>query len=229
MSGLWRPMPERSRPPLAFEPTPMPARTMARPSSAALAFTVPDFDAPPPGPAADPAEAEAAALQARLAAAREAGFAEGEATAREAAAGGLAAREAAALERIAAALAEAGRQLQAASAQAAEALAGLLLAALDAALPEAAARLAPEAAARLAAALHPLVAAGVVPTLRVAPGCAAAAAARIGPGAPDITEDPSLPPGDAAAEWRGGGARLSLAARRAAVTAMIETFALQES
>ena len=44
-----------------------------------------------------------------------------------------------------------------------------------------------------------------------------------------ITEDPSLPPGDAAAAWRGGGATLSLAARRRAVAALLHAFDLQET
>jgi hypothetical protein len=104
----------------------------------------------------------------------------------------------------------------------------MLAAALDAALPEAAARLAPEAAARLADALRPLLESGVAVTLRVAPGCAAAAAARIGDPALAIEEDQALPPGDASAAWRGGGAAVSLAARRQAVAALLQAFDLQE-
>ncbi|WP_456305205.1 hypothetical protein, partial [Dankookia rubra] len=66
-------------------------------------------------------------------------------------------------------------------------------------------------------------------TLRVAPGQAAAAAARIGAAALTIAEDPDLPPGDAAAAWRGGGAALSLAARRQAIAALLQAFDLQET
>ena len=220
---------ERARPSLAFEPVLPLVRPAPRPLLPAMGFDVPDFDAPPPPAGPDPAATAAAETQARHAAAREAGFAEGEATAREAAAASLAAREAQALERIAAALADAAPRAGEAAGEAAEALAGLLLAALDAALPEAAARLAPEAAARLAAELRPLLEEGVAVTLRVAPGCAAAATARIAEPALTITEDPSLPPGDAAAAWRGGSATLSLAARRQAVAALLHAFDLQET
>ncbi|WP_431268149.1 hypothetical protein [Dankookia sp. P2] len=228
MTEAFRPAQATPRPALPFEPVlPAPRRPGQAPLRV-MAFDVPDFDAPPPAPGPAPEELAAAALEARLAAAREAGFAAGEATAREAEAAGLAAREAAALERIAAALAEAATRAGDAAAEAAEALAGLLLATLDAALPEAAARLAPEAAARLAAELRPLLEAGVAVTLRVAPGCAAAAAARIGETALTITEDPGLPPGDATAAWRGGGAALLLASRRQAIAALLQAFDLQE-
>lgn len=227
MTTAFLPAQDRPPPP-GFEPV----LPLARPAGHALmrviAFDVPDFDAPPPPPEPDAAACAAAELQARLAAAREAGFAEGEATAREVAAAGLAAREAEALERIAAAMTAAATRAGDAAAEAAEALARLLLASLDAALPDVAARLAPDAAARLAVELRPLLEDGVAVTLRVAPGAAAAAAARIGATALTIAEDPALPPGDAAAQWRGGGATLSLAARRQAIAAVLRAFDLQE-
>jgi hypothetical protein len=53
--------------------------------------------------------------------------------------------------------------------------------------------------------------------------------ARIGATALAITEDPDLPPGDAAAAWRGGGAALSLTARRQAIAALLQAFDLQET
>ncbi|TCZ63283.1 hypothetical protein [Roseicella aquatilis] len=228
MSESWRPALVRPRPPVVFEPV-LPGPPSAAAASPVLAFALRDFDAPPPPPAPDPEAVAAEAMQARLAAAREAGFAEGEATTREAMAAGLAAREAAALERIAAAMAEGAAQARAAAGEAAEVLARTLLAALDAALPEAAARLAPDVAARLAAELRPLLEDGFAVTLRVAPGATAAAAARIGDPRLTIAEDAALPPGDARAAWRGGGALVSLAARRQAVAALLQSFDLQEA
>ena len=68
-------------------------------------------------------------------------------------------------------------------------------------------------------------------TLRVAPGRRRRRrpSARIGATALAITEDPDLPPGDAGAAWRGGGAALSLAARRQAIAALLQAFDLQET
>ena len=218
---------------LAFQPILAAARSARNPATMA-GFAIPDFDAPAPVAATDPAADAAVALAATLAAAEATGFAAGEAAAQQAAAVGHAAREAAALEAVAAALQEGSAAAAAASMEAAEALAGLLLGALDAALPEAAARLAPDAAARLATLLRPLVEEGVAVTLRVAPGLAAAVASRLAaPGLAltgiAITEDPALPPGDASAAWRGGGAALSLAARRQAVADLLDTFELTEA
>lgn len=231
MNAAWQPTVPRAREPMPFEPILVTARAAPRATPAAMAFDVPDFDAPPPPPGPDPAPAAqaaaAAALEAQLAAAREAGFAEGEATARVIAADSLAAREAAALERIAAALEAARAGIGEAAGEAAETLARLLLAALDAALPDAAARLAPEAALRLAVALRPLLEDGVAVTLRVPPGCAEAVT-RLGEPTVVVVEDAALLPGDARAAWRGGGAAGSLMARRQAIAALLETFDLQE-
>jgi hypothetical protein len=109
-------------------------------------------------------------------------------------------------------------------------VAGLLLTALDAALPAAAARLAPDTAAALAALVEPLLRDGVAVTLSVAGGGAEAAAARIGakPGLA-VEEDAALAPGDAKASWRGGSASSSLAARRAAVAGVLGALGLQEA
>ncbi|CAA9242963.1 MAG: hypothetical protein AVDCRST_MAG08-1719, partial [uncultured Acetobacteraceae bacterium] len=59
---------------------------------------------------------------------------------------------------------------------------------------------------------------------------AAAAAARIGdrPGLA-VEEDAALAPGDARASWRGGNAKASLAARRAAVAEIMGALGLQEA
>lgn len=194
-----------------------------------------DFDA---APAAIPetgalAEAEAAERlrAARIEAARDAGHAEGlEAGLRQAEAG-IAAREEAALAAIAAALADGRDVARQVAEEAAREVARLLLAALDAALPAAAARLAPESAAALAAMLEPLLRDGVAVTLAVAPGEAeaAAAAARIGDARLAVEEDAALAPGDARASWRGGEAKSSLDARRAAVAEIMAALGLQEA
>ena len=108
-------------------------------------------------------------------------------------------------------------------------MARLLLAALDAALPAAAARLAPESAAELAAMLEPLLRDGVAVTLFVGTGEAESAAARIADARIAVEEDAALAPGDARASWRGGTAKASLAARRAAVAEIMGALGLQEA
>jgi hypothetical protein len=172
------------------------------------ALLAPDFDAPPAiGIRPDPAAEAAAALEARLAAARAEGFAEGESAGRVAASaaarGAREAAEAAALAAIADALAGADAAARDAVAEAADALGRLLAAALGAALPAAARRLAPDSAALLAEAVRPILEHAGAVTLFVAPGMAAAAAARIA-GAPvgcgiSVEEDAALAPGDARA------------------------------
>ena len=211
-----------------FEPTPLSPASVARPKLPAYSFDLPDIDGPAVGRRAkpDPAAAAEAAIAARLAVARAEGATAGAETARAELEAGLRSQEMAALAAILATL-EAGRaDLALAAEAAATALARILLAALDAALPEAAARLMPDTVARLAEALRPLIEDGVPVTLRVAPGTAAAAAARITDPGFGIEEDAGLTPGDAAAAWRGGGANVSLAARRAAIAALLATFDL---
>ncbi len=223
-----------------FEPFLPPRTGLAPPPRPASqpGIRLPDFDAPPePDPAialaaAAAAEAEAAAAAAaaeaaaRLEAARRAGHAAGEAAGLAAAAADQAERSTRALEAIAAALAAQEAALVAAAEASAQALAELLLGALDAALPEAAARLAPDCAARLATVLAPLLAEGKAVTLFVPPGQAEAVAARLADPRLGLAEDAALALGDARAEWRGGGATLSLAARRQAVTALLASFGL---
>jgi flagellar assembly protein FliH len=216
-----------------------------RAPAAALRFggelPIADFDAPPPAPApavaasapapaADEAEIAERLQSARLQAARDEGYAEGlEAGLRQAEAD-RAARDSTTLAAVAAALENGRDAAREAAGEAARDVAGLLLAALDAALPAAAARLAPEGAAILAATLEPLLRDGVAVTLFVASGEAEAAAARIGdrPGLA-VEEDAALAPGDARASWRGGTAKASLAARRAAVAEILDALGLQEA
>ncbi|WP_204623692.1 hypothetical protein, partial [Crenalkalicoccus roseus] len=111
---------------------------------------------------------------------------------------------------------------------AAAVLARLLLAALDAALPAAAARLAPESAALLAEAVRPAIEEAGGIRLLVAPGLAAAAAARIGDPRVAVEEDAALAPGDARALWRGGGAVAALAGRRRIVAEVLSALGLDE-
>jgi len=214
-----------------FETLPsLPRPRGAKPRSVGT-LVVPDFDAPPPPPEPDAASlaaatAAAAARAGELEAARQAGHAAGYAEGAAATAAAREAAEAVALQAIAAALGDARGAALAATEEAASALARLLLAALDAALPAAAARLAPETAADLVAALAPLLEANHGVVVRVGPGCAEAAAARIADPRVDLVEDPALTPGDATATWRGGGAVAALAHRRGAVAATLAAFGL---
>ncbi len=215
-----------------FEPAPFawrapPVRGAARAAHGGL--VVPDFDAPLPL-AEDPAAEllAAAAEAARLETVRAADFAAGEAAGAAREAQSRMARDAAVLAAMALALEQAEAAARSAAIDGSQAVATLLLAALDAALPEAAARLAPEAAARLAAVLLPLLAEGLAVTLHVAAGCGEAAAGRLADPRVKVAEDAALPPGDARATWRGGGACLSLAARRQAVADMLACFQLRK-
>lgn len=166
----------------------------------------PPPSAPPPaGP--DPVE-ELLADARRIA--REEGRAEGF---REAAAW----REAQAAE---AALLAAGalREARNAAAEAAAAiatdLARLALSVLDAALPGLAAENGAALAGGFARRLAPLLCAEPEARIRVAPGLADATRALLPADGFAVEEDPALVPGDARAEWRGGGAAFDLAARR---------------
>ncbi|WP_043340573.1 FliH/SctL family protein [Belnapia moabensis] len=219
-----------------FEPVLM----LARPRASArveMPFDVPDLDAPPPPPEVEPAPdaaaiaaaeaaAEAAVREAMLEAARQAGFADGEAAGRTAEAASRAAREVAVLEAIALRLAEAGDNIGQAVDAAATQLAGVLLAALGAALPVAAERLTPDSAAWLAGRLAPLLEDGVAVALHVAPGHGEAAAARLADSRLRIAEDTALAPGAVRAAWRGGGAEFSPEAQRAAIADLLRGFGL---
>jgi flagellar assembly protein FliH len=190
-----------------------------------LALNLPDLAAPPPAaplpPPPDPA---------LLAAARAEGVVEGQAIGHaagliEGRAQQARAQEAAiqrALEAIARSLteaAEAGRQTAEDSARA---LAGLLFATLDLALPGAAARLGAEFVPALVVPLLPAIADRPEARLHVAPELAESIAARMPPRAPEVVGDPAIAPGDARVEWRDGALAISLAARRAAIAEALQ-------
>jgi hypothetical protein len=164
-----------------------------------------------------------------LAQARREGFAEGHAQ-------GL--REAeqttAALAAVAAAAgAEALREGRAAASAAAEAAAAdvarLALGLLDAALPGMAAANGPALAAAFAQRLKPMLEAAPEARLLVAPGLGEATRALLAPLPLTIEEEAGLPPGDARAEWRAGGAALDLAQRRRQIRGVLEAAGLGPS
>jgi flagellar assembly protein FliH len=129
---------------------------------------------------------------------------------------------AASLGAIAAALQAAAASGTQAAEDSAQALARLLLAAMDAALPAQAARCGTAMVARIAADLLPALADRPEAKLRVAPELAEALAARL-PQGPEVVGDPAMPPGDARIEWRDGARIVSLARRREAVRAALES------
>jgi flagellar biosynthesis/type III secretory pathway protein FliH len=186
-------------------------------------LTVPEFDAEGrvasrPDPLAEAAAAAALAQAEAVAAAREAGLAEGEAAGRVDAAARHAAErataEAAALAAAAASLARIERAADAAIGDAALAVARLLLAALDAALPAAAARLAADSAVHLTGTVRAALEQAGALTLHVAPGLAGAVAARLDDPRITVREDAALPSGDARAAWPDGEAVVRLAEQR---------------
>jgi flagellar biosynthesis/type III secretory pathway protein FliH len=187
-----------------------------------FALPLPDLSRPPPAAAPPPPDpALLAAIRAEGEAEGHArGFAEGmqEGLRRQAAA--QEAAVAASLGTLAAAMQEAAEAGERAAAEAAEALASLLLGAMDAALPEEAARHGDVLVARVAAALLPALADRPEATLHVAPAIVEAVAARL-PSGPPVAADPALPPGDARIAWRDGAQLVSLERRRAAVRAAL--------
>ena len=225
----------------SFVPTGALAATAPRRGTTGLlplgALDIPDLDgggAPTQRAqrAAAQAEAERAARQAALDAARAEGFTAGEAAGRaEAAAAHAAARETAEAVALAAAAASLGTIAATADAtigRGAEALARLILAALDAALPAAAARLAPETAALLVTEIQPVLERAGTVHLSVAPGLAAGIGSRLADPRLTIAEDPALAPGDARAAWADGAATMRLQDRRAALTAMLASLGLAD-
>jgi flagellar assembly protein FliH len=179
---------------------------------------LPDLAAPPPVAAPPPPDpALLAALRAEAEAEGHAqGFAEGLAEGLRRQAAAQEAAIAASISMIAAALAATTEEGERAAVLSAEALAGLLLGAMDAALPEEAARLGPPLLARVAATLRPALADRPEAQLRVAPELVDAVAARL-PDGPEVVADAAIAPGDGRIEWRDGAQLVSLAARRAAV------------
>ena len=185
--------------------------------------TLPDLSQPPPAivpPPPDPALLAAARADgATEGHAR--GFAEGLAEGLRRQAAAQNAQIAASLGLVSASLADAKAQAERVAIDAAEALATLMLGALDAVLPEESARRGAALPARIAAALRPALADRPEARLFVAPELVAAAAALL-PDGPEVAADPTLPPGDGRIEWRDGAQLVSLDARRAAVRAALE-------
>ncbi len=184
----------------------------------ALARNLPDFAAPAPrsvpipAPPPDPALLAAARAEGEAAGLAR-GLAEGEALGRSAERASREAEVAATLLAIAERMGAAEAVARERTEMQAEALARLLFAALDAALPGAAAARTPAMAATLLRGFTPPSDA----VLRVAPGAADTVAAALPPGAPRVEPDEAVPPGDARLCWGGGSVGLVLAERRAAL------------
>jgi flagellar assembly protein FliH len=187
-----------------------------------FAFALPDLAIPPPAdapPPPDPALLDAARAEGD-AEGHARGYAEGlsEGVARQRAAQESAI--AASLAEIAAALAAARDHAEVVAVQSAEALAGTLLAAMDAALGEEPARRGAALADAVLDALRPGIATQPDLTLRATPGLAAALAARL-PDGPPVVADDALAPGEARLDWADGARLVSLPDRRLAVRAAL--------
>ncbi|PWC28250.1 hypothetical protein [Teichococcus aestuarii] len=205
-----------------------PARPLARPG-APYDFAAEELlprPQPPPQPPV-PAPPAPDPLPGLLAAERVAGFAEGEAAGRAAAA---ASQEAALLDtlRLAAAqLAEAAPAARALAEEAARSVGALVLGALQAALPALAARHAGAELEGFLARLLPALDGEPELALHVAPALSEAAAARCATlPACRVVADPALEPGDAVLRWRDGLAERRAATARAAVAALLAGFGL---
>jgi flagellar biosynthesis/type III secretory pathway protein FliH len=173
----------------------------------------------PPQPVADP-------MDTLLEEARRAGLEEGYAAGLAAAERAQEATAARAADHALAALREASGAAQAAAREAADGLARIAVAMLDAALPGLAAQHAPDLAAAFARRIAPALESQPEARLFVPPGLAAPTLALLGASSIAVEEDPALSPGDARAEWRSGGARLDLSARRAEIRRVLEAAGL---
>jgi len=183
-----------------------------------FALPLPDLTHPPPvdaPPPPDPALLDAARVEGE-ADGHTRGLAEGLAEGMRRQAAAQEAAMAASLAAIAVALDAAAERGQREAAEAGEALATVLLSAMDAALPVEAARCGDVLIARVAAALRPAIADRPEATLHVAPDLVARLASRL-PDGPPVAADPDLPPGDARIAWRDGACLVALDQRRAAV------------
>lgn len=160
-----------------------------------------------------------------IAEARRLAFAEGHAEGLREAAAGLPAQGARAAALALDALREGHAAAAAAARDAAEDVARLALAMLDAALPGLAVGNAAGLAAAFAQRLLPMLQGAPEALLLVAPGFAEATRDLVGAGIV-IVEDAALQAGDARAEWRSGGAALDLAARRQAIRGVLEAAGL---
>jgi len=155
-------------------------------------------------------------------------LAEGRAAGRAEEAGGNEAQAAAALAMIARGLDAAGAEMREAAEESAAALARLLLAVLDAALPGVVAHGAEDRVAALVASLLPALAEQTRIVVRVAPPIAEGVAARLAADPRmEVTGDAAVAPGDARVEWRGGCAESVLEDRRRAVRAALATLGLE--
>jgi flagellar biosynthesis/type III secretory pathway protein FliH len=187
-----------------------------------FALALPDLSRPPPvaaPPPPDPALLEAI-REAAEADGHARGMAEGLAEGMRRQAVAQDAAVARSLDAIAAAMADAAERGTRAAAEAAETLAGLLLAAMDAALPLETARHGADLVARVTRELLPALADRPEAVLHVSPGLVEALSARL-PAGPEVQPDPALPEGDARIAWRDGACLVSLAQRRAAVRAAL--------
>jgi flagellar assembly protein FliH len=201
----------------AFEP--LRDRPDATPFSPAFLVPMPAaaHEPQPAPPQQDDPDRLEAALHAAREAARAEAFEAGRAAGRAEAAAGAEARLSVTLESVAATLAGAREMAFEAVGDHALALARLILATLDAALPQAAARHAPDLVLRLVERLRPAIEDLPGIRLHVSPDIAAEVEARAGQPWLEVVADAAVAPGDAQATWRGGAARLDLAARRAAI------------
>ena len=185
--------------------------------------TLPDLSQPPPAvipPPPDPALLAAARADG-AAEGHARGFAEGLAEGLRRQAAAQNAQIATSLGLLSAALADATAEAERVAVQSAEALASLLLGAMDAALPAESARRGAALPVRIAAALRPALADRPEAKLFVAPELVEPAAALL-PDGPEVAADPMLPPGDGRIEWRDGAHLVSLESRRAAVRAALD-------
>lgn len=185
--------------------------------------TLPDLAQPPPvaaPPPPDPALLDAA-RQEGATEGHARGFAEGLAEGMRRQAAAQQASIAASLGLLSAALSAAAEEGARAAVGSADALASVLLGAMDAALPAQSARDGAALLARVATALRPALADRPEARLLVAPDLVDTVAALL-PHGPEVAADPALPPGDGRIEWRDGARIVSLDARRAAVRAALE-------
>ena len=174
---------------------------------------------PPPEAGPDPTEAS-------LAEARRSGWEDGHAAGLAEATGARDAAAARAADHALAALRDAQDAARAAAEEVATGLARIAVAMMDAALPGLAAENGAALAAAFARRIAPALEAMPAARLLVPPGCAEQTRALLGATTVAVEEDAALPPGDARAEWRGGGAALDLAARRREIRRVLESAGL---
>jgi hypothetical protein len=105
-------------------------------------------------------------------------------------------------------------------------LSRLVLSVLDAALPGLAAEHGAPLAAAFARRVAPVLEAAPEARLLVPAGLGEAVRGLLGASAITVEEDATLPPGDARAEWRGGGATSDLAGRRQDIRRVLESSGL---